>query len=70
MAETTFVANAPIPGRTAMGLWDRIKNAFGSTFAALGEAVAEGRRELRLEQSKRGFSFEQLRDLGLDRGAC
>jgi hypothetical protein len=70
MAETTFVTNDHVPGRTAMGFLGRIKNAFGRAFAELGEAIAEARRELRIEQAKRGFSFEQLRDLGLDRGAC
>ncbi|MDH3472493.1 MAG: hypothetical protein OEM59_02280 [Rhodospirillales bacterium] len=70
MAETTFVTNDPIPVRTAMGFPGRIQRAIEAAFAGLGEAVAEGRRELRIEQAKRGFSFEQLRDLGLDRGAC
>jgi len=70
MADTTFVATDRFPGRPAVSLMGRIRSLFGLIPADLGNAVDEARRELKMHQAMRGFHRWQLRDLGLDRGAC
>ncbi len=70
MAETTFVTDHHLPGRTAPDSPRQIMSGFGFSFAELTTGIAEARRELRLNQDLRGFDPVQLRDLGLDRGAC
>lgn len=70
MADTTFVATDHFPDRPAIGLMGRIRSLFGVIPADLGIAVDEARRELKMHQAMRGFHRWQLRDLGLDRGAC
>ncbi len=70
MAETIFITEHHRPTRTAGSLPGRIMDAIGFSFAELSAAITEARSELRLDQAMRGFDRRQLRDIGLDRGAC
>ena len=70
MAETIFVTDHHRLTRTAVNLPGRIMDVVGFSFAELSAAITEARNELRLDQAMRGFDRRQLRDIGLDRGAC
>ena len=59
-----------IPGLSAADLVVRAGDAIQTTLQSVVDSVAAGRREHAMRQGLRGLDTHQLRDLGLDRGAC
>lgn len=70
MTNATFVAGWNVSGQGVAGVLRRVVAGFEMNFAGLRQELAEAKQELRLRRGLRALDRRQLRDIGLDRGAC
>lgn len=70
MANVTYVAGRNITGQGIAGLLRRFAAAIEIDIAGLRKELEAARHELCLRRALRGIDRRQLRDIGLDRGAC
>ncbi len=70
MTNATFVAGRNVSGHGVAVFLHRVVAGFGMDFVALRQEIAEAKQDLRLRRGLRAVDRRQLRDIGLDRGAC
>ena len=70
MANAAVAVAHRVQGRSVLGLIGRLRHAVECSAAVISAEIGDARRDLRLQQTMRGFDARHLRDLGLDRNAC